>query len=386
MGKLVRTAATLAAFFLAAPAFAGDIVVYVDGKTDGNKKASNPPAQGDFASSTWEILEENLDLVTYRLEGVPTPQTVPTSKIRSFFHDPARIPAKLKAGVSLSDRRQFDEARAAFEAVTKDSSAPVWAKAEAAYRLADTYFQQGDAAGAEKAYAGFKGAYAKSRWVTDATERRARCLLALNRVDDARGEFGAMKKMPGVDEATSLEADYWLAWIDETVAAAKNDEAGLNSAAKAYDALASKLSGKSALEGLLRRTQVGRASCLMGTGKAAEARDILTKLSAETKDPRALAAIYNKLGTAILRAAAAGDREAMKSAQRNYLRVIVLYKDEDGAEDDIAEAHYNAGILFRELKETPDAAGRARREWQECVARFPGSPWARKSQDALAGR
>lgn len=386
MAKLVFTAAALAALFLAAPAFAGDIVIYQDGKTDGNRRASNPPTEADYAGSTWEIVEENLDTVIYRMEGVPTPQTIATSKIRTFHHDPSRVPSKLKAGIAYGLKNQHDEARAAFEAVTKDGSAPAWAKAEAAYRMADTYFQQGDAAGAEKAYASFKSTFAKSRWVKDASERRARSLLALNKVDDARGEFSAMKKMPGVDEVTGLEADYWLAWIDETVAAAKNDEAGLNNAAKAYDALASKLSGKSAMEGLLRRTQVGRASCLIGTGKAAEARDLLTKLAADTKDPRALAAIYNKLGTATLRAAATGDKEAMKTAQRNYLRVIVLYRDQDGAEDDVAEAHFNAGVLFRELKETPDAMGRARREWQECVAKFPGSPWARKSQEAIAGR
>jgi tetratricopeptide (TPR) repeat protein len=379
-----RLAAGLLAALAASPALAGDIIVPISGNPIGNAKAGNPPSEADYAASNIEIVDENLDKVSYRLEGIPTLQSLDTSKVRAIFHDPGTVPADLRTGEALLKRGDLERARAALEKVAK-ADAPGWAKAQAAYLAATTHDDLGEA---EQDLAAFKAAYPRSFWVKQATEERARALLGLDRIADAKGEFESLKSLPGAGEAEQAEASYWSTWIDERVAGQKDDAAGLANAQKGYDALITRLTGKAQFEALLRRTQVGRASCLVGLGKAAEARADLEKLAVEVKgNPRVLAAIYNKLGAAVLRAAPAGDREAQRTALKHYLRVVVLYGDETGTDDDCGEAMYNAGLLFRDLRDTgPDYVQRARREWNECIQRYPGTLWATRSKEALAGR
>jgi tetratricopeptide (TPR) repeat protein len=222
--------------------------------------------------------------------------------------------------------------------------------------------------------------------VTKATENRARVLLAMEKIDDAKTEFSSLTKLPGVSDDVKIEVEFWLVWIDEQVATRRNDQAALGGVLKAYEGLASKLGGKSQFEDLARRCQVGKASCQILLGRAAEAKTLLENLLKDTKDKRTLAAIYNKLGTATWRADTR-NKDAQREALKHYQRVVTLYGDAQGAEDDCAEAMFHSGELFRELKDQgPDWAARARREWSEVVDQFPGSVWAQKSKEALAGR
>lgn len=387
--RLRSAAAVAAAFVVAAavPALAGDLIYTTDGKVTGYPRAGNPPSESDFEQSTIEVVEENLDKVVYRLEGVPTPQTIETARVRAIHHDPSSIPADLQKGRALLARDDYDGAREALEKVAASASEPGWARAEAAYHAAVSFAYAGDNGGAEAALSAFKNAFPKSRYVTQATEQRAKALLALDRVDDARGEFASAKKLPGAGEDVQIESDYWLAWIDEQVATRKGDAAGLATAQKAYEALINRLQGKSQYESMLRRCQAGRAACMIATGKAADALKDLERLAGDTKDRRALAGIHTKLGLATLRAAPAGDKAAQKRALQHYLRVVVLYGDEPGAEEDCAESMYSAGLLFRDLKDTaPDYPSRARRELNEVVQRFPGSVWAQRAKEALVSR
>lgn len=367
----------------ASSALAGDIIYQTSGNPVGNAKAGNPPSQADFDGSEAEVLDWNLDKLTYRIPGVP-PQELPAAKVRTVAFDPRNIPADLRNGRAALDRGDFEAAAKSLDKALGAQQA--WAKADAAFLLADIPYLQGDAAAAEKTLAAFKQANPKSRWLGTASEHRARALLALNRAEDAKGEFTAMKKLPGASEELLTEADFWLAWIDEQVATAKNDAAAFANAAKGYEAIVAKLQGKASMDGLYRRAQVGRAACLIGMGKAPEAKDALVKVVAETNDPRALAAAHNKLGLATLRAAGT-DKAQMKAALYHFLRVITLYGETPGAEDDKAEAHYQAGCLFRDLKEMgPDWMQRAQREWKDCVDNYPGSVWAKKSAEARVGR
>ena len=376
-------AALLLAALPAGPALAGDLIFTHDGKCTGNTKASFPPAEGDYAASTAEIVEENVDKITYRLEGIPTLQSIDTARVKAIYHDPDSIPGELRKGNQALARDDFPGAREAFSKV----SDPKWARAEASWLAAQSWLAEGDGAAAEKALAAFKAENPTSRFVAKATEARARALLQLGKVEDAKTELRQLVKIPGLGEEATFEADYGLAWIDEQVAAQKNDAAGIAAAQKLYDALIAKLGGKAQYEALLRRCQVGRARCMLASGKAPEARDVLEKMAADTKQRRALAGIYNALGTATLRAAPAGDKEAQKQALLHYLRVVILYGEEPGAEEDCAEAMYHAGFLFRELKALgPDYGQRAVREWRELVDRFPGSAWATRAKNALAGR
>ena len=385
--RLARLAiAAAGAAFAAAPAVAGDIVINQQGNPSGNTKASVPPQAGDYAGSSWEILDWTLEGVTYRIEGVPQPQTLPAAQVRAVYFDPDTVPPALAKGRALSDRGDYPGARDAFAGVQKDSEALPWAKSEAAFRSADSYVDEGNAAEAEKALAGFKSSFPKSHWVTTATSRRASALMALERIDDAKTEYASLKKLPGVPEDVAAESDYYLVWIDEQVAARRSDAAALQKVIRAYEDLIQKYSGKSQYDTLARRCQVGRASCLIQTGKADEAKDVLEKMAKEAKEPRVLAAIYNKLGTATWHSAKT-DKAQMRQALFHYLRVVTLYGDAPGAEDDCAEAMFHAGELFKELREPGnDWAARARREWNDVVARFPGTDWARKAKEAIVSR
>ncbi|MCE9635934.1 MAG: hypothetical protein K8T90_09530 [Planctomycetes bacterium] len=371
---------------LAAPAFAGDIVINQQGKALGNPKAGNPPSAEDFNGSQWEISDWTLDGVTYRIPDVPQPQTLGAASVKAVYFDPQSIPADLSKGKLLAEPGNGAGARESLARVQKDAEAMPWAKAEAAYRAAVTFLDDGNPGEAANALGAFKSSFPKSKWISTATEMRARALLALGKIEDAKGEFSSLKKMAGVPEDVVIEGDYWLIWIDEQVASNKGDPGVLTAVSKAYDDLITRLQGKSQFESLMRRCQVGRASCMILTGKPDAARDTLEKLSKETKDERTLAGIYNKLGTATWRAAPT-DKAAMRAALYHYLRVVTLYGEAAGAEDDCAEAMFHAGELFRELKDQgADWPSRARREWSEVVSTYPGTVWAQKSKEALAGR
>lgn len=381
------TLAALAALATATPAaLAGDIIVLSGGSKLGNSKSADPPKADDFGNSTLEIVDETLEAVTYRLEGVPQIQSQQMSGIRAIHHDPSATPADLARGRDLLERGDAAAARDALARVAKDGSAPQWAKSEGAYRLAVTFLAEGNAAEAEKQLGAFKTQNPKSRWVKEATNDRARALMSLDKVDDAKKEFLSLKSLPGVSEADGAFADFWVAWIDEQVATKRDDQAGLAAALKAYKALTAKLQGKAAFEVVYRRCQAGEASCLIALGKPAEAKEILERLVPDLKDPVAKAVVYNKLGVATWRVAPA-DKTQLKAALLCFLRVVSLYGDEPGAEEDCAESMFRAGELFRELKaEGPDYAARARREWNEVIAQFPGSVWAQKAKQALIAR
>lgn len=387
MGSVrLASLAALVTAALAAPALAGDIVINQQGKALGNPKAGNPPAAGDFAASQWEIVEETLEGVTYRIPDVPQPQKLPSSAVKAVYHDPETTPPDLVRGRAAAERGDWAGAREALARVAKDAEALPWAKAEAAFLAADSFLGEGNPQDAEKALAAFKSSFSTSKWVTAATARRASALMALEKIDEAKSEYASLKKLPGVSEDVGMESDYWLVWIDEQVAARRNDQNGLNNALKGYDALIQKLSGKSQYEGLARRAQVGRASCMIVLGKAADAKTDLEKLAKESKDPRVLASVYNKLGLATWRAAPANKAE-LRQALFHYLRVVTLYSDEPGADEDCAEAMFRAGELFRELKDQgPDWIARARREWTEVIARYPGTEWSRRAKEAIVSR
>lgn len=383
---LALLATGLVAGSAAGTASAGDIVVNSSGKTEPVRDAGTPPSADEFGKSNWEIVDDNLDGITFHIADVPQLQSRKSDSIRAVYHDPANTPGELVRGRQLVERGDYADAREQLGRVQANPEALAWAKAEAAFRAADTFMDEGNAPEAEKALAGFKAAFPKSRWVTVATEHRARALMALDKIEDAKAEFASLKKLPGVSDDISTEADYWLVWIDMKVGMKRADQAAVTAALKAFDMLIQKLGGKSQFEILLRRCQSDRAACMVFTGKAAEAKAELEKLAAAAKDPRALASIYNQLGNATWRAATT-DKDQMRAALFHYLRVVTLYGDAPGAEEDCAEAMFHAGELFRELKDQGENwRQRAVREWNDVIARFPGSDWARQAKQALSGR
>ena len=122
--------------------------------------------------------------------------------------------------------------------------------------------------------------------------------------------------------------------------------------------------------------KLGKARCLIATGKTEEAVKLaqaaIAKLS--PKDSRLNAEAYNTLGTALRKAAAnEAERSKARDALLNrallaFLHVDVLY---NGTPDTHAEALANLVELFTELRKS-DHAGICRKT---LIERYPLSPW-----------
>lgn len=385
------------ALLLAAPALAGDIIVLKSGRKYGNAKANVPPTDEDYAGSNISIIEEKLEEVTFRIADVATPQSLKSADIDRIFHDPSTTPSSLQRGQRLLDSGQHEDAYALFEEAAKDDRAPKWAQAEAAYRMAQCLWQAGALDDAANSFDEFLKSNKTSKYVPSATQANARIKLAKGDVAGARAAFEALKKMAGLPEAEALEVDYWIIWIDEQVAVQKNDKGALDKALKGYETLARALKGRAGMEDLYGKCQVGAISCMLGLGKYAEGQAEATKIVEESKDALVRAGAHTLLGRAIvLQNAGSNDKAKYKQALLHFLKVVTLYGNEAGAEDWMAESLFRSGELFNELRpaqtstdeqkeEATMARLRARREWQECVQRFPRSQWADKARRALGG-
>lgn len=383
---------------LGATAFAGDIITKKTGGGIGNSavKAGMTPTAEQHGSSNITVVDETIENIEYRIEGIPTVQKVKTEDVDEVFLDPNTLPRGLASGQSNLDAGSYDQAIAGFESVLGSGSASDVHKARAAWGIAKAYFAAGDAAAAADALQALKNGFKDSRYVPGATKLRARALLGLGQVEEARKEFESVKAIKGVADADKMEADYYIAWIGHQVAASKNDQAGLKSARTAYDGLKTRLGSSSDPD--RRRIRdlciVGSAACSVMLGESDKAEGPLKKVIKGSDDPQVLAGAYTQLGNVNLRAAGTGNDALRKDALFNFLRVVCLYGSAEGAEDHLAESLYQAGVLFNELKpdRKTDSDGfnegrrRARREWSECIQRFPGSAWAKRAQSAMQGR
>ena len=384
------------ALLLAAPALAGDVIVQKGGRTYGGT-FSVPPTDKDFADCPVTVVEENLDKVVVQLAGVATPQSIKASEVVATYHDPALTPAGLLLGRKQLEGGQYEDAMTSFQQAAGDSRAQKWAQAEAAYSVGVCLWQGGDLDDAAKAFDGFLQAWKQSKHVPAATQANARIKLQKGDVEGARAAFASLKSMKDLPEAEAIEVDFWITWIDEQVAVQKNDKPGLEKTLKGYEALGRALKPRKELQDLYGKCQVGAISCMLALGRHAEGLTEATKLVEENKAPFVRAGGHTLLGRAIvLQNASTNDKAKYKEALLHFLKVITLYGNEPGADEWMAESLFRAGELFNELRPTQantdeekekaaDARRRARREWQECVQRFPRSQWAAKARRSLGG-
>ena len=374
--KLVAAAALAAAF--CAGAFAGDIIVLTDGRTLGSPHPSDPPSAADFASSNVAVTDETMDGVVYRLTGVPTKQTAARAQVKAVLHDPATVPADLTNGLALIAGGQFDDGRAKLVAVARNAALPAWVQAEAAFRHAEAYATEGNAGAAERALAAFALERSRSRHALGAKRLRARLLLDLGREEDAKAEYESAAHVTGATDDEVLAARFLAAWAGARPALRSGDAAALAATAKTFDELRPRGAAQGALAA---RCQVAKAACDGAT-------DALAAVVAGSEDAFVLAVGHTLLADAARRrAGAAKDRSLLEDAQERYLRVVLLYRDAEGAADFVAAAQFHAGEVFLLLaREDSDADAKtgARREWEDLVRRAPRSEWARKARAALA--
>jgi hypothetical protein len=376
--RLFAAAALAAA--LSGSALAGDVIRLADGRALGTPQAADPPTAADFAASNLTVLEENLDGVVYRLAGVPTRQTLARDKLKSVAHEPSSVPAELTEGNALVGKGKFDDGRAKLVAAARNAAVPAWAQAEAAFRHAESYATEGNAAAAERSLATFELERSRSRYVLDARRMRARLLLDAGRDEDAKAEYEAASRAQGATEDEVLDARFMSAWTDARGALRSADAAALAAAAKTFDEMRPHGGAHPALAA---RCDVAKAAC---TGAA----DPIVAVVAASEDPFVLAVGHTVLADAARRRGTEKkDKDALEDAQERYLRVSLLYRDAEGAQDFVAAAQFHAGEMFVQLA-PEDAAGaaearsRARREWEELVRRSPRGEWAKRAKSALA--
>jgi tetratricopeptide (TPR) repeat protein len=371
--------ASVAAFPCAA--FAGDLIVLADGRAVGTQQApADPPTAADFTASNITVTEENVDAVVYRVAGVATRQMVPRAQVARVTHDPATVPPALTAGLAALAEGRFDEGRAKLVDAARSPSTPAWAQAEAAFRRAESYANEGNIATAERALATFAQDRPRSRFVMDALRLRARLLLDLGRDEDAKSVYDAASRTQGASEEEAAQARFLAAWAGARAALRANDPERLAAAAKSFDELRPHGASRPAISA---RCDVAKAAC---TGTA----DGLAPIVAASEDPFVLAVGNTLLGDAARRRGLdKGDRAALEEAQERYLKVALLYRDADGALDFAAQAQFRAGETFLDLAGTDpaaaaDAKARARREWEDLVRRAPRTDWAKRAKAALA--
>ena len=362
-------------------ALAGDLIVLTDGRAIGVQQPADPPTAADFAASNVTVTEENVDAVVYRMAGVPTRQMLPRAQIARVVHDPANVPSSLAAGLAALAEGRFDEGRAKLVDAARNSSSPAWAQAEAAFRRAESYATEGNAAAAERTLAAFAQERPRSRFVMDALRLRARLLLDLGRDEDAKAAYEAASRTQGAPEEETSHARFLGAWTAARGALRANDPERLSAAAKSFDELRPHGTTRPAMTA---RCDVAKAACTGAT-------DGLAAIVAASEDPFVLAVGNTLLGDAARRRGLdKSDRAALEEAQERYLKVVVLYRDADGILDFAAAAQFRAGETFLDLAGTDPAAAadartRARREWEDLVRRAPRTDWAKRAKTALAG-
>ena len=211
---------------------------------------------------------------------------------------------------------------------------------------------------------------------------RARLLLDSGRDEDAKAEYEAAARAQGATEDEVLGARFMSAWTDARAALRSADAASLAAAAKTFADMRPHGGDRAALAA---RCEVAKAAC---NGAV----DPIIAIVAASEDPFVLAVGHTVIADAQRRRAAeTKDRGALEDAQERYLRVSLLYRDAEGAQDFVAAAQFHAGEMFLQLAaddvaSAAEAKSRARREWEELVRRTPRSEWAKKAKAALAAQ
>lgn len=290
-------------------------------------------------------------------------RTIPVNEVRRVTL--ADDPAELRRG---RDNILTGQIEAGYDDLRKVDVASIkraLTKADLQYYLA--YCQSklaltggGDKGAAAKAMLAFVGANPKSFHFFDAAEVLGDLAVSLGSYDGAAKYYGAL-----ADKAPWPDYKMRGAVLKARALEQKGDFAD---ALKDYDAvIASSVDTPAAMQQKLM-AQAGKASCLAGTGAAAEgiklAEEIIMKNSPEDNS-ELFGRTYNALGASYLKAG------KPKEALMAYLHTDVLFYSVPEVH---AEALYNLSKLWLSLKKQ-DRADSAR---NLLVDRYAGSAWAKK--------
>lgn len=370
-------AAALALLAPAAAALAGDLIQKKDGTFTPSIRSETPGAQ-DFESSNWTVADADMDELVYQipLNNKLITQKMKSSDVAEIWLDPSRYKADWKDAAEALNSGDYARARAAFRAIGDDRKAHPVVRQKALLNsmravAAANNTKEVDAAG-EYLFQVFP----KSFYTKAALKDLSGFWMDQNNIERALEYVGRLLKLPGVSESDRLEARLLQNTVAFRKAAAGKDAPGIQRCLDEYKAIAQECAGKKDLAGVQRAARLGTANALLETGGVKEAKGLFEEIAETGKENAVIAAAFNGLGECWFRQ---NNTEGWFEARLCFLRTVVQFA-EGTPPDQVARALYFAGECFYRLQDTEDWKASAQRELNECIRRFPQSPWAEKSR------
>jgi tetratricopeptide (TPR) repeat protein len=290
-----------------------------------------------------------------------TPRKIPRSQIKTINF--ANEPRELRQGRDAAQGDKYEEALENLAKVNPEDLSRDELKQELAYFTAyckgKLSFLGGDRAVAEKELLDFVRANPQSFHFYEAAELLGQLAYASGNFDDAARRYSALSK------SDSPELQMRGSWLEAKSLLSKGDPAG--ALAKFEQVIASPLNDPAAAR-IKAQCEVGKARCLIETGKAAEgvalAQEVIDKN--DPKEFELFGAAYTALGIGHLKT------EQKKLAVIDFLYVDLLFPSDRTSHP---EALYHLEKLWTEQGK-PDRAQECRNMLRE---QYGGTIWASKS-------
>lgn len=326
-------------------------------------------------SETGKIQAEDFTGLTLEVKAGSPAKNIPWADVQSVEY---ANPSGLTEAIDALDAGKLQEALTQFQALGAAGKVRPVLQQQALFYVPLIQQRMGKTEEAVASYKALFEAFPKSRYLRQAGENWIEMLLAKG---DVNGAEDALSKVTiagqGID---GFQAD--LALLKGRVLEAKKS---WGEALSGYEA-AQKAAG--AGTPLAMEAELGRARCLIGMGKKAEALPILDGLKKANASNAVLAGTWNTLGDA---AAEEGRQkrapDQLLDALYMYLRGVVLYSPQAGeSTGEYERALAGASRTFQALSELETNADRKKSYKQradENLARlkrdFPNSPYLKRS-------
>jgi tetratricopeptide (TPR) repeat protein len=250
----------------------------------------------------------------------------------------ASAEAKARKAAEKDRPKLLDAAIAKYKAALSKIDPKLFAHRQVAFKLGYLTAEKADLTGSDETrllaidrLKDFQAKYPDSWQIGRALTQLARLLVESKAYDEAEKTYQALAETP-VPEA--VQQDALLRAAQLSMKTGKYDVAR-----KKLEALAAKLPADSPAN---QKARLSAAECLALTGKVPAARDLVTKVLAEAKDPTVRAAGYNTLGQCDLLS------DNLKEARWDFLWVDTVY-NQDPAEH--ARALYYLHQVFARLND-----------------------------------
>jgi TolA-binding protein len=347
--KPIAAAALAVVAVAAAPARADDIHLY----------------RGESRTDV-TIVDETYDSVTYKQKGIPSPQELPASKVKSVVYTKAPTKEWERAAIAMAEGRLGD-ASLLFQ--TAAAKAKNWEKQYGLFNVGECQRGQRMLDDAIKAYNTLLTEVPKTKFFGDCYEKIAACQRAQGKAADARKTYETLKgqvAQKGLSPRWAAIADFRLIELSE-----KDDPAA---ALRAYDELQQKAAEFPDVANMAR-LRVGYV--MIQQQKIDRARSYFQDIikDRQASDTATVAGAYNGLGTTYV-AKDAPTTEDFEAALFPFFRTIFHYGDELGSNELIAEALYWGGRCL-ENREGDNNQKRARQLYDRCKSEYPTSEWAK---------